>query len=369
MVMTRHKGFSLVELMIAILLASITAVVVLNVLTSYQRRTATLLGRNEAQINAAIALYSLEREVRMAGFGPGTPQGNLCAAGINLGYDGTLISDGGPMRPVRIIDGAAGGPDTIELFRSDAVSGAAPSRLVQNMADADANLVVDGRMGMAQGDLLLAGSMAGTKLCTLMQLTAAPAAVGSVWSLAHAATSEYNDADFTTPATYEVLDAVVNMGRYGVRRYGLVCNDDAAPAADNNCDLGWYDGLAIPDPDLADIESLAPQIVELQLQYGVSPVGTNPTVNEWVDATGAWANPGLAAYQRIKAVRIAIVARANREGDEVAPAELVLWDDDGDASTAADRRVVALDDQQRRFRYQVLTVVVPLINVIWADSI
>lgn len=373
MIPLRHKGFSLVELMIAILLASITAVVVLHVLTSYQRRSTTLLGRNEAQINAAVGLYALEKEVRMAGFGLTTPSGAYCAAGVNISYEGDVISNGGPIRPLRILDGAGGAPDTIQIMRSDSVAGATPMRLVQTMSDAESAIGVETSMGLSPGDLMLVGSPKGNKLCTLMQLTAAPASVGSLWSLAHAAgTPDFNDVSgFTNAVAYEVLDTVVNMGRYGVRGYGLVCNDGGAPAADNNCDLGWYDALAVAAPTLAAIESIAPQIVEMQAQYGVSPAASNPTVNEWVDATDGsiWEDPNQATYGRIKAARVSIVARANREGDEVAPAELVLWDDDGDAATTADRRVLALDEEQRRFRYQVLTVVVPLINVIWTDSI
>jgi hypothetical protein len=270
---------------------------------------------------------------------------------------------------LRIIDGVGGAPDTIEILRSDADSGAAPSRLVQTMADASATINVDGRMGMSGGDLVVAGALDGSKRCTLMQLSADPAQAGSIWGLSHAATAPYNEAVFTAPMAYDVLDAVVNMGRYGVRRYGLVCNDGNLPSASNSCDLGWYDALATPAPTLANLLSVAPQIVDLQAQYGVSASPGDTDLDEWVDASAAPWNDPDADYVRIKAVRIAIVARAAREGNEVAPAELVLWDDDGDASTTADRRVLALDEDERRFRYQVLTVVVPLINVIWSDTL
>lgn len=366
------RGFSLVELMIAILLASITAIVVLNVLTSYQRRTATLLGSNEAQINAAVAMYSVEREIRMAGAGLGTsvagpptnPGGRLCGVlGINMADDsGNIISSGQPLMPLRIIDGGAG-PDTIEVLRSDSATGAAPARIVQTMPSADADISVDGRLGLVNGDLIIVGAPDGSKRCTMMRLNAAPTAVGSLWTLQHGV------ADFgASEVAYDVRDAIVNMGRYGLRRFSVLCNDESPPSATNNCDLGWYDALSqsIADPadaTLANLASLSPQIVQLQAQYGIAE-GNRDTVTSWVDATGSWEAPTEAASKQIKAVRISLVARAGRDGNEVAPAQLVLWDDG-----AGDTLTMDLDDAQRRFRYQVLTVVVPLVNVIWADSI
>lgn len=368
---TSQKGFSLVELMVAILLASITAVVVLHVLTSYQRRTATLLGSNEAQINAAVALFSLEKDIRMAGAGLTTPVagpasnpgGRLCGVlGVNIADDtGATIYSGEPLMPLRIIDGGDG-PDTIEILRSDSAAGAAPARLVQTMSAPDADISVDGRLGLAAGDLIMVGAPDGSKRCTMMRLADAPTASGSLWRIKH------NLGDFgANEVAYEVRDALVNMGRYGLRRFTVLCNDGALPSEGNNCDLGWYDALVIPDPadaTLADLVSLSPQIVELQAQYGIAE-GNRDTVTDWVDATGAWEDPDEGASKQIKAVRISVVARAAREGNEVAPASLVLWDDDG---TDNDRNLV-LNDEQRRFRYQVLTVVVPLMNVIWADSI
>ncbi len=359
----RQYGFSLVELMIAILLASITAVVVLNVLSNYQTRSATTVGRNDAQISAALGLYSVEREIRMAGAGLMTPNNQLCTAGANIAFDGGTISDGATLMPLRIIDGGAG-TDTIEIIRSDSQFGAAPTRLVQAMASPTATIGVDVNAGFTNGDLLMVGAPDGSKICTLMQLTQAPAANGSGWTLTHAATSDFNPADpgsaFVNAMQYDIRDNVVNLGRYGIRRYGVICNDGLAPTDNNNCDLGWYDSLAFPAPALTDINSIAPQIVELQAQYGVAPAGAQ-AVNEWVDATGAWAAPTAVDQRRIKAVRLSLVARGNREGQAVGPASVVLWD--AGAPTELTR---VFNANEQRFRYQVLTVVVPLVNIIWA---
>ncbi len=366
----RQRGFSLVELMIAILLAAITAVVVLNVLTSYQNRSNTMAGRNDAEISVAVGLYALEKEVRMGGAGLTTPQGRLCQQGVNMAWAGATVSDGAPLLPVRIIDGGAG-PDMIEIIRSDADFGAAPTRLIANMAGPTAQLSVDGRAGLQNGDLVMVGTSDGSKICTLMQLTSAPAANGTGWLLtAGAGVGNYNPADpaaaYTTAISYAVRDNVMNMGTYGVRRYGVVCNGGGAPSATNNCDLAAWNPLAVPAPTLAAVTSISPQIVEFQAQYGISANATSDVVTSWVDATGGWAAPTLANQGLIKAVRISVVARGAREGAQVAPASVTLWDDnDGSNNDPRNRNFTTAE---QRFRYQTLTVVIPLVNSIWARS-
>lgn len=371
---TRQRGFSLIELMIAILLASITAVVVLNVLTSYQARSNTLVGRNDAQVGAAVGLYSLEKEIRMAGAGMTMSGGPFCPQGINISYNNVTVANGAVLMPLRIIDGGAG-PDQLEMIRSDSDFGAAPARLVQAMASTTGNLGVDNRLGLTTGDLFLVGASNGSKVCTLMQVSATPTQVGSVWTLAHAAGAPnlYNPADPSTTyagnaIAYDVRDNVLNLGRYGVRRFGILCSDGSTtPAANNNCDLAYWDRLAVAAPALgnADVINVSSQIVQLQAQYGVADAGSE-VVNAWVDATVAagWDNPSQANQRRIKAVRISIVARGARDNGSVTPGPLVLWDDPG---TSNDRSM-ALDADQQRFRYQVLTVVVPLINAIWTGA-
>ncbi len=370
------SGFSLVELMIAILLAAITAVVVLNVLTSYQTRSNTTSGRNDAQIGAAIGMYALEKDIRMGGAGLNTPQGLLCAQGANIAWNDAASYNGATLLSVRIIDGGAG-PDSIQVIRSDSDFGAAPTRLIANMASATAQLSVDGSVGLKNGDLVMVGSTDGTKVCTLMQLTADPTANGSGWLLTHAAgVGDYNPADpavtFTSPVSYSVRDNVVNMGTYGIRRYGVVCKGGGTPAATNNCDLASWNPLdlgASPTLATAGVSSISPQIVDLQAQYGIAPAGSE-VINQWVDATAAtgWDNPSLANQLRIKAVRIAIVARGNREGNQVSPASILLWNDDNGDGTNDDPRNRNFTAAEQRFRYQALTSVVPVINALWAGT-
>lgn len=359
----RNQGFTLVEVMIALVIASITAVIVLNVLISFQSRKQTTAGSNEAAISASLGMYAIEREVRMAGAGYTNALGMACPQGVNVAYNGATLSDGGQVMPVQIVDGGAN-PDRITIMRSDADLGVAPATVMTPMASAVANVVVDRNAGFNTNDLLLVTSNDGSARCTLMQLTGAPVAAGGNWALPHASTSLYNPATpttaFTNAALYQPRDTVVNLGTFGQRRFQVVCNVGANPGALNTCDLKWFDPLALgAAPTMGNSESIVSQVVDMQAQYGIAPAGSQ-IVNNWVDATGGWAGvPTAANLARIKAVRISIVTRGQLENGPVTASPLVLW-----STPAVKNR--ALNAAEQRYRYQVLTVVVPLINVIWA---
>jgi type IV pilus assembly protein PilW len=358
---TRHRGFTLIELMIALLIASITAVVVLNVLINYQTRKQTVAGSNDAAVSGSLGMYAVEREVRMAGAGYVSALGMRCPQGVNVAYNSAAVIDGGQAMPLEIVNGGAGVPDQINIVRSNANLGVAPATVMSAMASAVDNIVVDSNRGLSVNDLLLVVSNDGSQPCTVTQLTAAPTASGSNWSLPHGSASLYNPATptavFTAAAAYQPRDAVINLGNFGTRRFEVVCSDGGAPSPTNICDLKWYDPLALgAAATMLNTESAASQVVDLQAQYGIAPAGSQ-IVDTWVDATGAWAGP-LSAIDvaRIKAVRIALVTRGNLENGQVGPASVTLWDTTTRTFTAA----------ERKYRYQVLSVVIPLINVIWA---
>ena len=366
----RNLGFSIVELMVAVTIAIVTGVVVLQVLAVYEGRKRTVTAGIDAEMGAAVGLYMVERDVRMAGAGFTTPTGLLCGNGVNAQFNGTTLSDGAVIPFASVTDGGTG-PDRVDVIRSDSDFGVAPGTITQTMASPDASIRVAGPTGLLDGDLFLAASPDGVKVCTLMQMTANPASVGTNWMLAHSsAGSNYNPAIpaavFTNPANYDVGDTVYNLGTFGIRSFRVICNDDtdpdAAPSLTNTCILGASDAIAGPaNPTIAQAQALASQVVDFQVQYGIAPAGSQ-TVDSWVDATGGWAAPSAADQRRIKAVRIAIVTRGNLEREMVSPDTLTIWD----ASVSGTARTKALSDDERFYRYKVQTVVVPLINMIWA---
>lgn len=119
-------------------------------------------------------------------------------------------------------------------------------------------------------------------------------------------------------------------------------------------------------------QELVSDIVSLQAQYGVTPTSNSEIVNQWQDATGTWAAPNLNDRNRIKAVRIAVIARnglyekeiVSQECDGAAsgPARVCLWE--GTTNTNLSASVGADWDH---YRYRVYELIVPLKNILAAS--
>lgn len=357
----RQTGVTLVELMVALVIGSLAVLVIQQVMAVFEGQKRTSSGGSDAQVNGAVALFSIEREIRQAGYGLFGGDGSLCPLGINIYYNGTTVSDGGIMRPVVILDGGTG-PDAIDFIRSDTDFAAVPVTIVKNMPNASSIVTTDSSGGLVQNQLFLAVGKGGGKVCTLMQMSQPPQKTGNGWNLQHNSGQHlYNPSNpnnvFAVAPTYEIGDAVVNMGSLVHGRYQVLCDrltevNPTVTAAPHDC---------------ANTAPLVDQIVDLQAQYGIAAAGSTQ-ISQWCNATtssacGDWSNPGAADVSRIRAVRVAVVARSVQyEKEEVSPASLTLWET-GDPGDPPPSR--ALTSDERHYRYKVFTTIVPIRNVIW----
>jgi len=66
---SRNRGFGLVEIMVGLVIGMITSLIVFQVFEVTERQKRTTTGGADAQTNGAYALYMMERDIRMAGFG------------------------------------------------------------------------------------------------------------------------------------------------------------------------------------------------------------------------------------------------------------------------------------------------------------
>ena len=79
----------------------------------------------------------------------------------------------------------------------------------------------------------------------------------------------------------------------------------------------------------------------------------------------AWAAPSLSDRKRIRAVRVALVARGTeRSLDDVSPASLELWPAAASGQTSGAQTFAVPD---RKLRYRVLRSVIPMKNMLWSD--
>lgn len=354
---TVQRGVTLIELLVALLIGSLAALVIQQVMAVFEGQKRTSGSGSDAQVNGAVALTSIEREVRQAGYGLLVGGKLMCPLGINIHYNGVTISNGGALLPIRITDGGAG-PDTIDFVRSSAEVGALPTSIVKNMPNTSAEITADATAGLKQAMVFVVGAADGSKICTLMQMSQDPQLTGNGWNLQHNPGQYlYNPPNpnnvYAIAPTYGIGDVVINMGSFIQRRF-VILNER----------------LTEIDNIVGTVSPLVDQIIDLQAQYGIVDAGSQQ-IAHWCDATAAskcgdWSNPSSTDIMRVRALRIAIVARSIQyEKEMVSPATLTLW---GEVDAANDDAspVRALTDEQRHYRYKVYTTIIPIRNLIWS---
>ncbi len=375
-----QTGIGLVELLVAAAIALASTIVIFPVFAGFEGRKRTTTSGAEATENGLMALLTIERDGRHAGyglvgFGRGSDRRLVCHQLTS--YTPATGATTVPLMPIQISDGGVGS-DTITISYSTSAFGATPARLIQDAPSSEesADFVVansaNGAMFQPGDHMLVAEPGSPNKPCTRLRVTAA-AFDGTAVRLQHLASIYASNPPgsvnifpvaptigyLTTPSSPAL---VVNMGAFARLRYEVVGRA-----------MRWTDIETNASDEVAD------NIVMIQAQYGVSADTLSQDIAQWVDATGAWANPSAAEVARIKAVRVAVVARSSQpEREDVTPASCATpggtlnvgpcaWRDDTVASPAPAVSLAALGADWRRYRYRVFEAVIPLRNVIWGD--
>src|SRR6476646_2980400 len=172
----RLRGFSMVELMVAMMIALIAVIIMFQVFeTSDGVRRKTASG-GEAQQKGTIALYTLQRDLRNAGMGIN----DTSYAGCPLkGYDSARTTPAFPpvgvtmvLSPALITPGAnAQTPDQLAVFYGSKGQIGNSTTLTANMVDATSPLQVFSRFGFRPGDLVLMLEPGSGKDCIFVEIT------------------------------------------------------------------------------------------------------------------------------------------------------------------------------------------------------
>lgn len=367
----REAGLSLVEVMVAMVVGLITVLVVAQVFSAFEGDKRTTMGASDAQTGGALALYTLRRQLVAAGYGLPvfTTQNNVlqqcsadCLMGGNAGscVQGTPLGGNGTrLFPVEITDGGTGS-DTVRVrFGTSPLAGVHATVL-----SAPGNVLnVDNTQACANGDNALL--MTPPNGCFAASVTANPTATTISVSGTGAAVNAFVVPNKTVIAC---------LGTWTQLAYAV--NNDRLEVATT------VNGVTTTSPAI-------PDIVNLQAQYGISAAANDNVIQEWVDATGVWANlndeaADVARRNRIKAVRIAVVARSgilerNNVTDACSsltaanPTGLCAWEGvpvGGTITTASPAPAINLNPNNtnpdwQRYRYRVFETIIPLRNLIW----
>jgi type IV pilus assembly protein PilW len=389
----RLRGVTLVELMVGMVIGLLAVLVIAQVTTVYEGRKRTITAGSDAQVNGALALQTLQRDVQTSGYGVTEGGAVGCRmvgqrTGMTTRFERTLapvvITDGGP-------DGAA---DRLDVLMSNHADFALPTRVANNHLRGDSVFVIGYNTGLGHhsGDLMLAVPVPTPdpgdteRHCSLFNISAEP--VSGSHRIAHEANSgsPWNqDTTATifpgrqsTDLSYPAGSLLLNLGSLVSRQYcvtGLSDGQCDTPAAQAPYQLRQISFETATGQTVVD--DLYPQIVQLQAVYGID---TSTPPDHVADAWTPTSPTTAANWRRVVAVRVAVVARSVQS--EQRPASQTsasatwttptppVWHPDGvtPEPLRVDKAPPGTGDDWRHYRYKVFETVIPLRNQLWQPT-
>ncbi len=370
-----HGGFSLVEIMVGLAIGMASIIIMLQMLTNAEASKRTTAGGNDAQMNGSLSLYSLERDIRAAGYGINAFNIVGCALSYTTTTDTRAVTV--PLGPVDI------NPQTV----ATPVAGLIPAADAGN----DIVMVVYGNAnGSAEGDTLVATSTA-----TAYQITNETAYAIGDRVMVQAATRPANCAlSLDRITAINGVNLTVTPGKSGMPVSSVLYNMGAAPVIKvyavregrlTVCDYLAYDcGLAAYAATTNAMHDtvwvpVAGNIVGLRAQYGrdnsTVATGMVGVVNVYDQITpGTPADTSLrpiqCAWARTMATRLAVVSRSAAYSKDNLTTAQPTWSGSVVSATAPQNPASAPfdlsgDADWQHYRYKTLETAVPLRNTIW----
>lgn len=349
-----HKsqlGLSLVELMVGLVIGLVTTLVIMQIFSTFEGQKRSTMGSADAQTNGSVALFSMQRDLQMAGFGlPVFNKQNpplKCNPTVTVDHDDNAATPAIDMFPISITDGGGGLSDTIRIrYSEDGANSKAgvaigidsllgSNAIVENNLGCNGTDHVDSNTGV--GDVVMISSGATCNMTRVNNTNAYLAANPKHIPLA-STTGVVNGASISC------------MGAWNQFTYTVVNNQLQRNVASQV--------NAVP---------LVSDIVNIQAQYGIADTATSNKVTSWVSASAPWDAPTIDQRNRIRAVRVAVVARNGQlEKTNVTAAAPIAWADvNGSPAPSID---LSADADWQRYRYRVYETIIPLRNMIWSSN-
>jgi type IV pilus assembly protein PilW len=419
-------GFSLIELMVGVTIGLIGCVIIFQVLAVNEGYKRSTTGNADAQVAGSMALYSLERDMRMAGYG----LNDRSTLGCNLlGFTSTRTVQNYSLRmvPVQIHSGVAASTpansDIISVNYGTPLDFAPGYGLMATNMAPGTNFRLENRGGIRRWDMLVI-SQPGQANCSLVNAVNLPLDPASVPACGGNNSTDAIEICAGTPKTdHDGVQRIYNPagGLAGAPTFTVlpgttntrVFNFGADPVF--NVYRVLNDNLVVCDMRTADCSNTAAanwtvvveNVVYLKAQYGMdtnddgivdtfdsrvcrdtdtiysSTTGDNfgdswatssDTNSDGLHDTWAPALPSAFDWSRVMAIRLAIVVRSTQwEKIDVSPTTLQLWPtatsnsgcNNAAALTNAPSAGPVYTVPDQRYRYRVFETVIPLRNSIW----
>lgn len=352
--------------MVGMVIGMLVMLVIYQVYTTFEGQKRTTTGGGDAQANGLFSISTLEREVRMAGWGL-TDSPLMNCTRIDS-YDESQSPPGAnplysSLMPVRIIDGgtAAGSSDQITIRSSTSIAATSPAVVTRVLSNASAELEVSSTTGFSNNDFVVVASGPN---CTVGQVTHVQPAAGKIQR--NPGLSIYNPTGGYRSSEWEpeVEDSkIYNLGTLVQKTFSI--SDDI---------------LNVVDSTAAGTMQIASNVVSMKALYGISAGGGSQSVVRWVRAitetsTGIdWSNPDTVNAQRIKAVRLAIVVRSpliekpDADGNCATTVDLPdLWTTTSSATNPVPEIDLSNTPNWECYRYRIFQTIIPVRNILWAN--
>ena len=396
-----NRGFSLVELMVGLAVGLLVILIITQAIAMFETQKRTTTSGSDAQQSGLLGLFSIEQDIRAAGAGFNSANIFQCInqySSVKMdAASAPVVNTALTLIPVLIQDGGAApgnNSDSIVVRTGSNIAGSVRTRLREETPSSTPpfNLVVERIYDFVPNDLIVVVANDNSS-CVLMKVTSVTAGTRTLGVASGTGYPEYNPAAPPSvtppwPTTFPENSWVYRVGNTAAVGGGGISSRTYRQGT--NLRLEVVDSSV--NPPVATF--LADGIVNIQAQYGLSAAAITRDVTSWQEPTGAFdaatlsGTGGLLNRQRIKAIRIAIIARSgNRERDLVTTQCAAIdanrpdcacqgattnfgpcaWRDiGGTLAPAVDLRGAVGDTEWQHYRYKVFQTTIPIRNTTWA---
>ena len=378
----RTSGFSLVELMVSVVIGLLALLFALRLFTDAEAGRKSALGGSDSMQNGMVALFSLSGDAEQAGYGLNDPVIVGCNTVFSdtRGYQLATATRGSttirPLAPV-VIESNGANPDRISFYAGSSDDGAGMLRVVGNYTSGSLLQVDRDSFTFDTGNVILVAPDQPGGDCALAQVSGPQ--LGNPVSLRFAAGGNNRFNRSALGASYTANAArVFNLGSMDTLAFHTWSVSDGYLQLRNT-----EDGGAAGTP-----AAVADNIVSIKAQYGFD---TRPgaafqpekgmQIGAWsstmINADGAGVAGDAGDWQRVAAVRLAVVARskavegagagANCTATTSLPEVFRSQVPQGVTSAPISVNVAVADDpvHWRCYRYRTFETVVMLRNASW----
>ncbi len=411
----RLAGFTLVEIMIGLLIGVIGIVVIMQVFAVSEGYKRTATSGTDAQVNGSIALYLLEREIRLAGYGMNSLVNTGCTSVVvwnnSSGTSASLRMVPFEINPAGIPAGDAGSDVILVAYgTSDSFVSGVPAN--QPSGSSSNFKISQNREGFNNGDLVIGvqpgGGPGGATSCAMHELTGVPGTHGNCGTapagqsdVLNHSTGQYknpnNDCKMTTPTWNKSgsmsdpagnpIPALSSAG--GGQLFNLGALPQIKVYAIRSGNLTSCDMLNSDCTDAANYEVMVNDIVSMRALYGKDTAGA-PVAGSSLPGDGkveTWSRAALATGDDVSRTLAAAIEITSRSALKEKPSSGTTCDTTADATRpdkgdnmdwyepykagsdgtidGAQIDLTAAGTDWKCYRYKLFQTSIPLRNMIW----